>query len=77
MKSSITAKLILSYAAVIFMMAGISTSFISLFSDGYILSESNKQLQQYADNLVLAVSTKQNDLALAYQLQQTFTEMQK
>ena len=77
MRSSITAKLILSYAAVIFMMAGISTSFISLFSDGYILSESNKQLQQYADDLVVAVSTQQNDLALAFQLQKTFTEMRK
>ena len=77
MRSSITAKLILSYAAVIFMMAGISTSFISLFSDGYILNESNKKLQQYADDLVVAVSTQQKDLALAYQLQKTFTEMRK
>ncbi len=77
MKSSITAKLILSYAAVIFMMAGISISFISLFSDGYIISESNKKLQQHADDLVVAVSTQKNDLALAYQLQKTFTEMRK
>ena len=77
MKSSITAKLILSYAAVILMMAGISTSFISLFSDGYIISESNKQLQQHADDLVVAVSSQQNDLELAYQLQKTFTEMRK
>ena len=75
MKSSITAKLILSYAAVIFMMAGISTSFISLFSDGYILSESNKQLKKYADDLVLMVSTQQNELALRYQLETTYEEM--
>ena len=72
MKSSITAKLILSYAAVIFMMAGISTSFISLFSDGYILNESNKQLKKYADDLVLTVSTQKNELALRFQLETTY-----
>lgn len=77
MKSSITAKLILSYAAVIFMMAGISTTFISLFSDGYILNESNKQLQQYADELVLAVSAQSKNVVSPYALYQTFMEMRE
>ncbi len=58
------------------MMAGISTSFISLFSDGYIISESNKQLKKYADDLVLTVTAQHNELALRYQLEKTFQEMQ-
>ena len=75
MRNSITVKLILSYAAVIFMMAGLSTSFISLFSDGYILSESNKQLKKYADEFVLNLTTQQSSIITGIRLDLTLNEM--
>lgn len=75
MRNSITVKLILSYAAVIFMMAGLSTSFISLFSDGYILNESNKQLKKYADEFVLNLTTQQSSIITGIRLDLTLNEM--
>lgn len=59
------------------MMAGISVSFISLFSDGYIIGESYKQLRQYADELVLAVSAQSKNSVSPYMLYQTFMEMRE
>ncbi len=58
------------------MMAGISTSFISLFSDGYILSESNKQLKKYADEFVMNLTTQQNAVITELKLRLALKEME-
>lgn len=73
MRGSISAKLVLSYAAIIFMMAGISMSFISLFSDGYILSEAKKQLKDHADKLVVLAASQ--SLVSDYEMMKTFANL--
>ena len=75
MKRSITFKLILSYAAVIFMMAGISITFISLFSSGYIINEGNKQLQEYAEELVETLTSRNISPLATQRVKEIFNEL--
>ena len=66
MKFSIRKKLIMSYAAIIFLMAGISMSFVSLFSEAYILSEAQTRLLQYSDRIAISLASKQTSFSIFY-----------
>lgn len=66
MKYSIKTKLILSYAVIIFLMAGISMSFVSLFSEGYIIREARTQLRQYADRIAIQLASKQTAIPILF-----------
>ncbi len=66
MKYSIKTKLILSYAVIIFLMAGISMSFVSLFSEGYIIREARSQLRQYADRIAITLASKQTTIPILF-----------
>ena len=66
MKYSIKTKLILSYAVIIFLMAGISMSFVSLFSEGYLIREARTQLRQYADRIAIILSSKQTTFPIFF-----------
>lgn len=60
MKQRIRVKLILTYATIIFMMAGFSMSFVSVFSESYIINESQKKLRQYADRIAISLVSTYN-----------------
>ena len=66
MKYSIKTKLILSYAVIIFLMAGISMSFVSLFSEGYIIRDAHTKLRQYADRIAITLASKQQSFSIFY-----------
>ena len=66
MKHSIRLKLILSYAVIIFLMAGISMSFVSLFSEAYVVREAGDQLRQYADRIAISLASKQTSLPIFF-----------
>ncbi len=67
MKCSIKTKLILSYAVIIFLMAGISMSFVSLFSESYILKEARTRLRQYADRIAIVLASKQSSIPMFFE----------
>ena len=60
MRQSIRVKLILTYAVIIFMMAGFSLSFVSVFSESYIVNESKKQIREYADRIAVSLVSNYN-----------------
>ncbi|MBO4392142.1 MAG: HAMP domain-containing histidine kinase [Clostridia bacterium] len=66
MKHSIRLKLILSYAVIIFLMAGISMSFVSLFSEAYVVREAGDQLRQYADRIAISLASKQTSVPILF-----------
>ena len=66
MRCSIKTKLILSYAVIIFLMAGISMSFVSLFSEAYILNDARTRLRQYADRIAITLASKQTSFPFFY-----------
>lgn len=66
MKHSIKTKLILSYAVIIFLMAGISMSFVTLFSESYILRDAHSKLRQYADRIAITLASKQTSLPIFF-----------
>ena len=59
MKISIKTKLLLSFTAVILIMAVISVSFISIFADTYLQQQATRQLKDYADRIVISVVGQQ------------------
>ena len=66
MKHSIKTKLILSYAVIIFLMAGISMSFVSLFSESTMVRDAREQLRQYADRIAITLASKQTSIPIFF-----------
>ncbi|MBQ6172037.1 MAG: HAMP domain-containing histidine kinase [Clostridia bacterium] len=66
MKYSIKTKLILSYTVIILLMAGISMSFVSLFSETYMVRNASDQLRQYADRIAISLASKQTAVPILF-----------